>query len=119
MGAHEGANMTRIIRLAFLAAVVLSTGLHAWAKRAAPAEVEAVTLDGVEYRVPAGVDQQGYIDAYDVKSSRRLWSRQVYVAIKDPELEGDVQDVFITATKLDGRALQITNEKGFEYHLDL
>ena len=101
------------------AGVVFCFASSASAKRSAPKEVASVILDGMEYRVPMGIDRQGYIDAYDAKTGRLVWARQIFVVIKDPNLEGDVQDVFITAIKADGRELLITNERGYEYRLDL
>src|SRR5690349_17243578 len=103
-----------------LGALVVSLVLHgvSLAKRVAPPEVAPVTIGEVEYRAPSG--HMGYVDAHAVKGGRLLWSRQIYVVVVDPEMEKDVQDVFINTIKADGNnALILTNERGGEFRLDL
>ena len=53
------------------------------------------------------------------KSGVLLWSRQIYVIVRNPRLEDDVQNVFITKLTEDGNALLIHNERNYEYRLDL
>ena len=48
-----------------------------------------------------------------------LWIRQIYVVKYDPDLEGDVQDVYIKKIKVKGNSLIITNERKSEYQLNL
>ena len=89
----------------------------AWAKRSAPSEVKPVVYQGVEYQAPT--TRMGCVVALDVASGKELWSKQIYTVIKDPDLEGDVQDIFITSLTRDGETLLITNESGAQYSLDL
>ena len=61
----------------------------------------------------------GFIEARDLKSGKLIWSRQIYSVKYDPDLEGDVQDVYIKKIKVKGNSLIITNERKSEYQLNL
>ena len=61
----------------------------------------------------------GFIEARNLKSGKLIWSRQIYTVKYDPDLEGDVQDVFIRNIKVKGNSLLVTNERKSEYQLDL
>jgi hypothetical protein len=101
-----------------LLTVVMNAGL--FAKRVTPSPVPSVVVAGIEYRVTHfPVERMGFVEAYDLKTKSLIWTRQIYVVIKDPLLEGDVQDVFIKTLTQDGDALIVTNEIGFIYRLDL
>ena len=80
-----------------------------------------VKVGNVEYSAPHGKsqNQMGCIEARKVESGELLWIRQVYVVKYDPELEGDVQDVYIKNLKVKGNSLIITNERKSEYQLNL
>lgn len=94
-------------------------------KRAGPAEVAPVVIGHVSYGVlhfgkAEGLDQNGgYIEAKDKTSGARLWTLKVYDNHVDPALEGDVQDVFITSLKRHGHALDVVDEKGRRYRVDV
>jgi hypothetical protein len=96
-------------------------------KREPPAQVAPVTVAGIRYEAlpfgkARGLGQNGgYIAAVDPISGRELWVAKVYATPQDPGLEGDKQDVFITAIRAarDGRALTIETERGGRYELDL
>jgi hypothetical protein len=61
----------------------------------------------------------GFIEARDLKSGKLIWSRQIYVVKYDPDLVGDVQDVFIKSITVESNNLIITNERNSKYQLDL
>ena len=61
----------------------------------------------------------GCIEARKVGSGELLWRRQIYVVKYDPDLEGDVQDVYIKNIKVKLNSLIITNERKSEYQLNL
>lgn len=96
-------------------------------KRVAPPAVSPVTLRGVRYEAPPdtrdfGDDQAGgYVVARDARSGRELWRQRIYATVYDPPLESDVQDVFIETLRAGrgGRTLEITDERGRRYTLDL
>ena len=91
------------------------------AKRAVPSKVMPVQVGSIEYSAPHGKlqNQMGCIEARKVGSGKLLWIRQVYVVKYDPDLEGDVQDVYIKNIKVKGNSLIITNERKSEYQLNL
>ena len=91
------------------------------AKRAVPSKVLPVKIGSIEYSAPHGKlqNQMGCIEARKVGSGKLLWRRQVYVVKYDPDLEGDVQDVYIKNFKIKGNSLIITNERKSEYQLNL
>ncbi len=95
------------------------------ADRAAPKEVEPVIYDGIKYIAPhwgvfEGKEQNGgYIEAYDIKTGKKLWELKVYEIKYESFLEPDVQDVFITSLKIEDGKLIVVNEKGDEYEVDL
>jgi hypothetical protein len=61
----------------------------------------------------------GFVVALDAATKKELWRAQIYQVVKDPDLEGDVQDVFITKLAKDGGALIVTDERNRTYRLDL
>ena len=89
------------------------------AKRAAPPAVAPVIMGGTEFRADAKPGVMGFVEAREKKSGVLLWSRQIYVIVRNPRLEDDVQNVFITKLTEDGNALLIHNERNYEYRLDL
>jgi outer membrane protein assembly factor BamB len=111
--------------LSLLAVAFLLPVASVFAKRRAPAKVEALVANGVRYVVPHfGWEHQktqngGYVQAWNVETGSLVWDRMVYRVVKDPRLEGDVQDVFITELTLADGQLQIANERGERYVMDL
>ena len=92
------------------------------AKRAVPSKVMPVQVGSIEYSAPhrnGSHKQMGFIEARDLKSGGLIWSRQIYAVKYDPDLEGDVQDVYIKTIKIKGDSLMITNERKSEYQLNL
>ena len=61
----------------------------------------------------------GFIEARELKSGGLIWSRQIYIVKYDPDLVGDVQDVFIKSITVESNNLIITNERNSKYQLDL
>src|SRR5215472_11349501 len=96
------------------------------AKRKGPADVAPVTVGGLRFEAihwgkARDLGQNGgYIAAIDPASGKELWTLKVYDVVYDPKLEGDVQDVFITAMSktLFGQKLNITDENGRRYVVD-
>lgn len=63
----------------------------------------------------------GIAEAYDHARGGQVWLRQIYVIRRNPQLEQDVQDVFITRLehRPERNVLEITNEAGGRFELDL
>lgn len=116
--------MPRSVIIAIVALLALFVSTPAWAKRSPPAEVPPLRVDKVEYRVRHRAAEgylPGFVEAWDVAKNERVWQRQIYVIRRNPDLEQDVQDVFITSLKpiSAGRALEVKNERGDVYELNL
>lgn len=110
-----------IKKFSLISSLLLAT-LVAEAKRGAPMEVLPVKVGNIEYSGPhrnGTHKQMGFIEARDLKSGKLIWSRQIYAVKYDPDLEGDVQDVFIKSITVEGNNLIITNERNSKYQLDL
>jgi hypothetical protein len=96
------------------------------AKRLPPKDVAPVTVGGIRIEVihwgkDRGYEQNGgYIAAYDPASGKELWTLKVYNVAYDPDLESDVQDVFIKsmAKSWFGKKLKITDERNGKYVVD-
>jgi hypothetical protein len=110
-----------IKKFSLISFLLLAT-LLAEAKRGAPAEVLPVTVGDIKYSAlhrNGTHKQMGFIEARELKGGKLIWSRQIYAVKYDPDLEGDVQDVFIKSITVEGNHLIITNEKNSKYQLDL
>ena len=111
-----------MIKKFYLISSLLLATLLVQAKRGAPSEVLPVTVGNIEYSAPhrnGTHKQMGFIEARAPKSGELIWSRQIYAVKYDPDLEGDVQDVFIKSITVQGNHLIITNERNSKYQLDL
>jgi hypothetical protein len=110
-----------------IVAMLLALGAPdvALAKRSPPAEIEPVVKNGVRYVVPHfgalhGKEQNGgYVQAFDATSGKLLWDRMVYRVVLDPDLERDVQDVFIVRIGVGDTALFVEDERGDSFEMDL
>ncbi|MEI7821562.1 MAG: hypothetical protein WCK55_11625 [Verrucomicrobiota bacterium] len=103
-----------ILTLCILLVGTIAPGL---AKRGAPANAASVVIKGVEYSAPH--DAMAFVVANAVGLGKELWRVRIYEVRVNPELERDVQDVFITSLAEKDGALLITNERGEKYALDL
>jgi PQQ enzyme repeat len=96
------------------------------AKRVGPANVSPVFIGDLKFEAlqwgkDRGLGQNGgYIAALDAASGNELWTLKIYDVPYDPNLEGDVQDVFIKSMSksLFGQKLNITDERGRKYVVD-
>jgi len=103
-----------ILTLCILLGGTIAPGL---AKRGAPANVASVVIKGVEYSAPH--DAMAFVVANALGSGKELWRVRIYEVRVNPELERDVQDVFITSLAEKDGALLITNEHDEKFTLDL
>ena len=106
----------KILLYASLFSIFLTTAV---AKRAAPRAATPVTHDGTVYSAPHGAGQIGLVQARDASTKAVLWEQVIYKIEHDPDLERDVQWVFIADLKIEGRLLIITDERNRRYSLDL
>jgi len=110
-------SMSRFI-IIFFAATLLPPPL-ALAKRAAPAKVEPVIYQGVRYVAPNDDGRRAYIEAWGVRTDKKLWDLTVFTNRIDPNLEEDVQHVFIKTLNVRDGTLIVTSERGETYRVDL
>ena len=89
------------------------------AKRAAPARVEPVIQDGIRYVAPNDDGRRAYIEAWDVRTNKKLWELTVFTNRIDPKLEEDVQWVFIDKLGARDGTLMVKSESGNTYQVDL
>lgn len=97
-------------------------------ERAAPKKLaEPVTVGGVRYEpvhsgTARGLDQTtGYLSAVDPATGRELWVLKVYDVPKDPDMEDDKQDKFMTelTASADGTHLLVAAEGGRRFAVRL
>jgi hypothetical protein len=114
-----GKRSTLVMRfVAILLAVALIPHL-ASAKRIAPASVEPVVYEGIRYVAPNDDGRRRYIEAWDLKTNKKLWELTVFTNRIDPKLEADVQWVFISKLTIRDDMLMVTSERGATYQVDL
>jgi hypothetical protein len=104
--------------LIFVAVTLLLPSL-AIAKRVAAAKVEPVVHQGVRYIAPNDDGRRAYIEAWDIRTKKKLWDLTVFTNRIDPTLEEDVQWIFIKALNIRDGALVVTSERGRIYRVDL
>jgi hypothetical protein len=115
--------MTNIshLRIAFVPTLFLAVFLPGsiFAKRIAPAAVEPVIHEGVRYVTPNDDGRRAYLEAWDVRSNKKLCNLTVFTNRIDPKLEEDVQWVFINTLSMRDHTLIVTSERGTTYQIDL
>lgn len=89
------------------------------AKRAAPPKVKPVIHDGIRYVAPNDDGRRAYIEAWDVQTNKKLWDLTVFTNRINPQLEEDVQWVFIKALGVKDGVLLVTSERARRYEVDL
>ena len=95
------------------------------ARRIPPKKVEPVMYDNIRYTAPVFSQSSnhkqlsGYIEAWDTRTNKKLWEVKVYDIKYDPGLDKDVQEIYITALKVEFGNLLVTNETGDEYEVEL
>jgi hypothetical protein len=98
-------------------AIVLVTG-PLFGKRAAPAPVAPVLHGGIKYSAPNDDGRTGYVQASD-SAGKHLFRIIVFQTEINPNLEEDVQWVFIKDLKLAGNSVWVKDEKSRCYSIDL
>lgn len=110
-----------VLRQFFLISVLatlLAPGL-ADAKRTPPAAVAPVLAGGVRYVAPNDDGRRGYVQAWDTHTGKLVWEVTVYTNAINPDLEEDVQWVFIKQLRLAEGKLRVMDERDQAYSVDL
>ena len=124
---------TRATRRIVAAVLCLPALSSAWlmspaqAKRAAPARVQPLVLDGVRYSAGSErtldangkpVGMAATLFAEDARTDKPLWKLPVYEVRFLKDLETDVQEVHVSAIEADAQRLIVRNERGLEFLVD-
>lgn len=110
----------QIIRKAFALTVLVLLAPLAFAKRGAPAEVKPTVHEGIEYRAPGSIPTKiGVVEAWDKATGKMSWEKKVYTVEIKPDLEEDVQHVYIKELEIDAGKLIVTTERDDRYAIDL
>jgi hypothetical protein len=108
-----------MLRLTVICFAVALLPFLALAKRAGPAKVEPVVYQGVRYAAPNDDGRRARITAWDIQTDTKLWDLTVFTNRIDPNLEEDVQWVFIQKLEARDGALMVTSERSKTYRVDL
>ena len=106
-------------RLAVILLLTLLVTQLASAKRTAPVNVAPVIYEGIRYVAPNDDGRRGYIEAWNVGTNKKLWELTIFTNGIDPNLEEDVQWVFINALNIRDGRLMVTSERGKTYKVDV
>ncbi len=95
------------------------------AKRMGPPDVDPVVVgptrfEALHFARERGFAQNGgYIVALDNATGRELWTLRVYENLYDPEMEEDVQDIFVeTIRAVSDERLEVEDEQGRKFLVD-
>jgi hypothetical protein len=105
-----------------LAAILLSTLLLPQltsAKRLPPIQVAPVIYEGIRYVAPNDDGRRGYIEAWNVGTNKKLWELTLFTNRIDPNIEEDVQWVFIKVLNIQDGRLMVTSERGKTCQVDV
>jgi hypothetical protein len=102
----------------FLAFLALLIPPLLYAKRTPPKPVAPVTGDGVTYN-SSGDGFEEFVVATRTDSGKELWKARIFAVEAKPELEKDVQAIFITKLKLAGPTLYVRDESARCFQLEL
>lgn len=108
-----------VARFAVILSLAVLVAQLALAKRSAPVKVEPVVHQGTRYVAPNDDGRRGYIEAWNVGTNKKLWELTVFVNRIDPNLEEDVQWVFINGLSIRNGRLLVTSEDGKTHEVDV
>jgi hypothetical protein len=108
-----------LIRLAVILLLPLILPQLASAKRLPPVKVDPVIHKGIRYVAPNENGRRGYIEAWNVGTNKKLWELTIFTNAIDPNLEKDVQWVFIRGIRCPHARLIVTSERGKTYYVDV
>lgn len=110
--------MRRLIQMFALLLLFVPQVGHA--KHAAPPRIEPVVDAGVRYVVPNDKGLRAYVEAWDVQSGRKLWTKTIFRHWYCPPFGTEcMRYEYITTMVLKDGHLILTSERGREYALDV
>ena len=106
-------------RCAVILSLTLLLAQLASANRLPPVTVDPVVYEGIRYVAPTDDGRRGYIEAWDVETNKKLLELTLFTNRIDPNLEEDVQWVFIKMLNIEDGRLMVTSERGKTYQVDV
>jgi hypothetical protein len=108
-----------MFRVASVSAVFcVLTCSTALAKRAPPPAIKPIEKEGVRYVVPNDEGRRAYAQAWSVDDNKKLWEVELFQTAITPNLEEDVQWVFVKSMVYQNGKLQFVDEQGRTFLLD-
>lgn len=108
---------------AWIVAALIAAGMfpatEGMAKRSAPSKVAPVVHEGIRYVAPNDDGRRGYVQAFEEASGKKVQEMTVFRNPIRPDLEEDVQWVFIKSLKIREGKLIVTDEEGRQYPVSL
>src|SRR5213595_1804814 len=104
-------------RLAVINLLTLLLPQLASAKLLPSVKVDPVLYEGIRYVAPNDDGRRGYIEAWNIETNKKLWELTIFINDIDPNLEEDVQWVFIKALNIQDGRLMLTSERGKTYQV--
>jgi hypothetical protein len=108
-----------LTRLAVTLSLTLLLPQLAFAKRLPAVKVDPVFYSGIRYIAPNDDGRRGYIEAWNLGTNKKLWELTIFTNGIDPNLEEDVQWVFVKALNIQDSRLTVTSESGKTYQVDV
>ncbi len=103
-----------------LAVLLLGAPTFALGKHPSPGPLEPVTNNGVRYVVPNDKGLRAYVEAWDVPTGRKLWSKTIFRHWYIPLFGTECMHYeYLTSICLEAEHLTLTSERGRVYTLDI
>lgn len=99
--------------------LVLVALVTAHAKRGPAPRIDPLLKDGIRFVVPNDDGRRGYVQAQSAESGKVLWEATLFRIKVTKDLEEDVQWVFVSQAKLEGRTLLLVDERHRTFALDI
>jgi hypothetical protein len=108
--------------ICIVALLCISGASPAFAKHVLPPSIEPIVHDGVRYIVPNDNGLRAYVEAWDVQTGRRLWTKTVfrhwYLPVPFSDTECTSYE-YVASMRLQRDKLILVSERGREYELDM
>jgi hypothetical protein len=109
--------MKKNLKSIFIGFIFIFVFNNTFAKRLPAPQVPIIHCHGINYE--ATFSNGGMVKAYSAKTKNLLWEKQIYKIKYQPDLEKDIQDIYIKTMKIKNKNLIIKDEKGRSYLLNL
>lgn len=120
-GGHSAGRACRCVLclVAFGSVMALLMAGRGVASRTAPPEVAPVKSRGVRYVAPNADGRTAWVEAWDTRTGRKFATIKVFTNGIRPNLEEDVQWIFISRLQVSGNRLAVTDELGRRHYVAL